>query len=311
MTSPSLRAMGGADWLLLLALSLLWGGSFLFGKVAVGEIPPLTVALGRVALAALALNLLLAVLDQRLPWGRAVWLAFLGMGLLNNALPFSLIFWGQTRIGAGLASILNATTPLWTVVAAHVLTHDEKLNAGKGLGVLLGLAGVVVLIGPSAFADGDDVSAMMAVVLATASYAAAGIFGRRFATMGLAPLHVAAGQVTAATIIMLPLALLIDHPWRLPAPGVAAIGALVGLSLASTALAYVIYFRLLAVAGATNLLVVTFLIPPSALAFGVVLLDEALQPHHLGGLALIGCGLIAIDGRLWRRIRRSAARDDG
>src|SRR5262245_23785435 len=146
------RSMGGVEWLLLVGLALLSPGSFLFGKVAVGEIPPLSVALGRVALAAVALNLLLLVFRQRLPTNRAAWLSFLGMGLLNNALPFALIFWGQTRIGAGLASILNATTPLWTVVVAHLMTDDEKMTAGKLLGVLLGIAGVAALIGPPAMA---------------------------------------------------------------------------------------------------------------------------------------------------------------
>jgi len=300
--------MGGAEWLLLVALSVLWGGSFLFGKVAVGEIPPLSVTLGRVALAALALNLLLLALGQRLPTDRASWLAFAGMGFLNNALPFTLIFWGQTRIGAGLASILNATTPLWTVVIAHLLTSDEKLNAGKLAGVVLGIAGVAALIGPSAVAGfSGDVPAMIAVVLATLSYAFAGIFGRRFARMRLAPLSVAAGQVTASTVIMLPLALMVDQPWLLAPPSAIAMAALVGLALISTALAYVIYFRLLATAGATNLLLVTFLIPPSALACGMLLLDEHLLSRHVVGLALIGAGLVAIDGRLWRYARRKEA----
>jgi len=297
--------MGGIEWLLLVALALLWAASFLFGKVAVSEIPPLSVALGRVALAALALNLILLASGQRLPTTRAAWLAFLGMGLLNNALPFTLIFWGQTRIGAGLASILNATTPLWTVIVAHLLTTDEKMNAGKLLGVLLGIGGVAVLIGPSVLAGGgDDVPAMLVIVLAALSYALAGIFGRRFVVMGLVPLSVAAGQVTATTLIMLPPALLIEHPWALPAPGGTAVAALAGLALASTALAYVIYFRLLATAGATNLLLVTFLIPPGALGLGVLLLDEHLVQRHAAGLLLIGGGLAAIDGRLWRRLRR-------
>lgn len=308
MPSSPMRSMGGVEWLLLITLSILWGGSFIFGKVAVGEIPPLSVTLGRVALAALALNLLLAALGQHLPTDRASWLAFLGMGLLNNALPFTLIFWGQTRIGAGLASIFNATTPLWTVVVAHLLTGDEKMNGGKLLGVLFGIAGVVALIGPSALGGfGGDVPAMIAIVAATLSYAFAGVFGRRFARMGLAPLSVAAGQVTASTAIMLPLALVVDRPWLLAPPSATAITALIGLALISTALAYVIYFRLLATAGATNLLLVTFLIPPSALACGMLLLDERLLPRHVAGLALIGAGLVAIDGRLWRYARRKEA----
>ena len=301
-------SLGGVEWLLLAALALLWAGSFLFGKVAVSEIPPLSVALGRVALAALALNLLLLALGQRLPTARTDWLAFLGMGLLNNAVPFALIFWGQTRIGAGLASILNATTPLWTVIVAHLLTADEKMNAGKLAGVLFGIGGVAVLVGPSVLAGvGEDVPAMLAIVLAALSYAFAGIFGRRFAAMGLAPLSVATGQLTAATFIMLAPASLIDRPWALAPPGVMAIVALVGLALVSTALAYVIYFRLLATAGATNLLLVTFLIPPGALVLGMLLLHEHLQKRQAAGLLLIGAGLAAIDGRLLRLLRRRTA----
>jgi drug/metabolite transporter (DMT)-like permease len=188
------------------------------------------------------------------------------------------------------------------VVVAHLLTADEKLTAGKVAGILLGMVGVAVLIGPSAVTGGgdDDQSAMIAVVLATLSYALAGIFGRRFARMELAPLSVAAGQLTASSAVLLPLMLLVDMPWHLPSPSDTTIAALVGLAFFSTALGYVIYFRVLATAGATNLLLVTFLIPPSALAFGVALLDEPLLWRHLAGLGLIGGGLVAIDGRLWR-----------
>lgn len=305
MGAVAARSMSGVDWLLLVTLSLLWGGSFLFGKIAVGDIAPMSVTLGRVAVAALALNLLLLAMGQRLPGDRAVWAAFLGMGMLNNAVPFTFIFWGQAKIGAGLAAILNATTPLWTVLVAHLLTEDEKLTTGKVIGVALGMAGVATLVGPSVVAGaGDDVPSMLAVVLATLSYALAGIFGRRFARMKLAPLSVAAGQVTAATVIMLPLVLAIDQPWAAIMPGTTAIAAVLGLALFSTALAYVIYFRVLATAGATNLLLVTFLIPPSALAFGIMLLDEPLLWRHVGGLALIGGGLVAIDGRPMAHFRR-------
>ena len=298
MTSVRL-VMGPAEWLLLVMLSVLWGGSFLFGKIALAELPPFTVVLGRVGLAALALWLAVFVTRQAVPRGRAVWLALFAMGLLNNLIPFSLIMWGQIRIGSGLASILNATTPLWTVVVAHMLTADEKMNRRKLAGVLIGVAGVAVMIGPVALAGlGGDVAAQLAVIAATLSYAFAGLYGRRFARMGVMPVVVAAGQVGATALMLLPVASLVDMPWRLPMPGMRSWLALAGLALLSTALGYVLYFRILARAGATNLLLVTFLIPISGVLMGVLVLDEALEPRQLAGMALIGLGLAAIDGRL-------------
>lgn len=294
--------MGPAEWLLLVALSVLWGGSFLFGKIALGELPPFTVVLLRVALAALALWLAVAATRQSVPRARAVWLAFFAMGLINNLIPFSLIMWGQVRIGSGLASILNGTTPLWTVVVAHWMTADEKMNARKLAGVLIGVAGVAVMIGPLALAGlGGDVVAQLAVIAATLSYAFAGLYGRRFARMGVAPMVVAGGQVGAATVMLLPVVLLVDMPWTLPMPGLRTWAALAGLALLSTALAYVLYFRILAKAGATNVLLVTFLIPVSGVLMGVLVLDETLEPRQLAGMMLIGLGLAAIDGRLLRR----------
>lgn len=295
-------AMGPLEWLLLVALSVLWGGSFLFGKIALAELPPFSVVLVRVGLAALALWIAVAAARQSLPRARAVWLAFFAMGLINNLIPFSLIMWGQVRIGSGLASILNATTPLWTVVVAHWLTADETMNARKLAGVLVGVAGVAVMIGPVALAGlGGDFAAQLAVVAATLSYAFAGLYGRRFARLGVAPMVAAGGQVSATTIMLLPVALLVDRPWTLPMPGPRTWMALAGLALLSTALAYVLYFRILAKAGATNLLLVTFLIPVSGVLMGVLVLDEILAWRQVAGMALIGLGLAAIDGRLLRR----------
>jgi drug/metabolite transporter (DMT)-like permease len=295
-------AMGPTEWLLLGALSVLWGGSFLFGKMALAELPPLTIVLARVGLAGSALWLAVIVRRQQVPRGRALWLAFLAMGLINNLVPFSLIMWGQVRIGSGLASILNATTPLWTVLVAHVLTVDERMNARKLAGVLIGVAGVAVMIGPVALAGlGGDVAAQLAIIAATLSYAFAGLYGRRFARLGVTPTVVAAGQVSATTAVLAPVVLLVDMPWTLPMPGLRTWVALAGLALLSTALAYVLYFRILATSGATNVLLVTFLIPVSGVLMGVLVLDEAIEPRQLAGMLLIGLGLAAIDGRLLRR----------
>lgn len=308
MTSTRLT-MGPVEWLLLVALSVLWGGSFLFGKIALAELPPFTVVLVRVGLAALALGFAVVIARQSLPRTRGVWLAFFAMGLINNLIPFSLITWGQVRIGSGLASILNATTPLWTVVVAHWLTADEKMNARKLAGVLIGVAGVAVMIGPVALAGlAGDVAAQLAVIAATLSYAFAGLYGRRFARLGVKPMVVAAGQVGATTLMLLPIALLVDMPWTLPMPGPRTWAALAGAALLSTALAYVLYFRILATAGATNVLLVTFLIPVSGVLMGVLVLDETLELRQLGGMALIGLGLAAIDGRLLHRAGRYTRR---
>jgi drug/metabolite transporter (DMT)-like permease len=288
--------MSGSDWLLLVILSILWGGSFFFAKVALAALPPFTVVLGRVGIAAITLNLLVRACGHRMPMDRGRWRAFFVMGALNNLIPFSLIVWGQTQIASGLAAILNATTPLSTAVLAHFLTEDERLTANRLAGVFLGFGGVAAMIGPQALAGLDlHMLAELAVVGATVSYACAGIFGRRF--RGQPPLVTATGQVTATTVMLLPIALLVDRPWLLAAPGPAAWGSLAGLALLCTAFAYVIFFRILAAAGATNLLLVTFLIPVSALLLGTTVLSERIDATDFAGMALIGLGLAAIDGR--------------
>jgi drug/metabolite transporter (DMT)-like permease len=293
---PARPAMSATDWLLLVILSILWGGSFFFAKIAVLELPPLTVALGRVALATATLLLLARMAGVALPDGIRTWAPLAAMGLLNNVVPFSLIFWGQTHIPSGLAAILNATTPLFTVLVAHVATADEKLNPGRVAGLSFGFAGVVTMIGPDMLRDiGSNVAAQLACLLAALSYGFAGVYGRRF--RGEPPLRVAAGQLTASTVLLMPVVMLIDRPWTLPAPSAAALGALIALALLSTALAYVIYFRILGRAGATNVLLVTFLIPVSAILLGTLILGEQLAARHMAGMIAIAIGLAAIDGR--------------
>jgi drug/metabolite transporter (DMT)-like permease len=279
-------------WLWLLSLSVLWGGSFFFAKVAVGELGPFTVVFARVSLAALALALVVPLRRD------APWPTYFAMGFLNNALPFSLIFWGQTEIGSGLASILNATTPLFTLVVAHVLTPDEKIDRTKVAALLVGLLGVVVLIGLSALIGSSTLWGQAACLAAALSYAFAGIYGRRFRRMGIVPAEAAAGQLTASTVLILPIMLVIDRPWMVPPPSLTVWLALGALALLSTALAYVLYFRILAAAGATVLLLVTFLIPVPAILLGAMVLGERLEPRHYAGMALIGLGLAIIDGRI-------------
>lgn len=301
--------MGGVEWLLLVTLSLLWGGSFLFAKVAVGELPPLTVVFLRVSIAAAALVVIVRLAGHAMPRGRE-WMPFFVMGAINNVIPFTLLFWGMTQVTSGLAAILNAATPLFTVLFAHVLTADEKMTGQKVAGVLIGLGGVAVMIGLDSLSGlGLTVLAQLACVGAAVSYALAVIWGRRFS--GRPPLVTAAGQVTASSVMLVPIVLFVDMPWRLPVPSTTTIGAILALALAATALAYLIYFRILKTAGATNLSLVTFLVPVSALILGAILLDEAVTATNLTGMALIGIGLALIDGRpaaaLARGIRQRAA----
>jgi drug/metabolite transporter (DMT)-like permease len=301
MTTSIRKTMTAPEWALLGILSIVWGGSFLFIGVAVKELPPLTIVALRVVMAAAALRIVLGLMDVPLPRGRRVWAAFLGMGILNNAIPFTLIVWGQSHIASGLASILNATTPLFTVLVAHLLTVDEHLTKQRFSGVIVGFLGVAVMIGAAAFQSWQvSIPAQLAVLGAALSYAFASVFGRRFKAMGVAPLATAAGQVTASSAILVPLALVVDQPWRLPMPSVGAISSLVALALISTAFAYILFFRLLARAGATNVGLVTFLIPVSAILLGGFVLGETLEIRHIAGMALIGAGLILIDGRLIR-----------
>lgn len=293
-------------WFWLLSLSVLWGGSFFFAKVAVAELAPLTVVFGRVALAAAALNLVLLAAGRGLFRRGLPWRSLFVMGALNNVLPFSLIFWAQTHIASGLAAILNATTPLFTIVVAHLLTDDEKMDRLKVAAAVTGLAGVAVLVGPEAFSARSGIWSQLACLGAALSYALAGIYGRHFKAMGVGTLNVAAGQVSASSILILPIMMFVDRPWTLPVwPSGTTWAALAALALLSTAVAYVLYFRILAAAGATNLLLVTFLTPPAAVLLGGLFLDERLAPQHFGGMSLIALALILADGR-FVRVRRAA-----
>lgn len=298
--ASSAPAMGAREWLLLAVLSLLWGASFFFGKIAVAEWPPLAVVLARVALAAGVLHLAVRALGLDMAVGGKTWLAFFGMGLLNNLIPFGLIFWGQTQIASGLAAILNATTPVFGVIVAHVFGRDEKATGLKIAGVLAGLAGVAILMGPDAVGGlGGALLPQLACLGGALSYGFAGLYGRRF--KDLPPLVTATGQLSATTLMSLPLVLVLNPPWALPVPSPAAIGALIGLAVLSTALAYVIFFQIMRRAGGSNAMLVTFLIPVSAILLGAGLLDEVLLARHVLGMAAIFAGLALIDGRLFRR----------
>lgn len=302
--SPPAPVMDLATWGLLLLLALIWGGSFLFGRIAVQEVPPLAVVFFRVALAAVAIwawLLFRSGMPKITPWFIG---AVAGMAVFNNIIPFSLIFYGQQEIGSGLASIVNAMTPIWTVLIANVLTSDERLSARKLIGILAGFAGVAVLMGGDALAGlKASAWAQAAVLLATVSYGYASVYGKRFKSID--PILVAAGQLAASTVMMAVYMLASGTLTGLALPSQAAIWSLIGLALPCTAFAYVLFFTILSRAGATNVSLVTFLVPVSGVLLGIVFLGESLSPWHIGGMALIGLGLLILDGRLFAA-RRTA-----
>ena len=293
--------MNRADWLILGILAVIWGGAFFFIGVAVRHVPPLTYVWLRLTIAAVAMWSVLHFKGEKLGLPRSAWGSILLLALLNNALPFTLFGWGQTHIASGLASILNATTPIWGVLVAHFLTHDERMTPRKIAGVLLGFGGVATMIGPSLLSSlGTNALAQLACVSASLSYALAAVWARRFRRQGLSPMSVTTGQLTAGALMMLPLSILVDKPWTHAFPPLSAIGAITALALLCTAFGYVLYFRLIATSGATNALLVTLLVPPVAILLGALFLNETLAPQDFIGLGLIALGLAAIDGRLLR-----------
>ncbi|MEM7642297.1 MAG: DMT family transporter [Pseudomonadota bacterium] len=299
--SPSARA-----WTELLLLGLIWGASFLAIRTALDEIPFVTSVAYRVGLAALVLWAY--VLARRLPLPRnpRLWAALFGMGLLNNVIPFSLMAWGQLHIETGLTSILNAGTAIFGVVAAAIFLADERLTARRAAGVAIGFLGVTTAIGLENLASFDIRSAaQLAIVAGTVSYALAGVWAKtRLA--GLAPQVQAAGMLTGSSLIMIPAALLIDGP-VLPSQPDTWI-AILYYAIVATAFAYLLYFRVLAMAGSGNLMLVTLLIPPVAILLGVWIRDEALSPNVYAGFALLALGLAILDGRLLRALGRAATR---
>lgn len=296
------QQMSFGDITNLLILSVIWGGSFFFIEVLVDFLPPLTIVTLRVGLAAIFLWGIVLVRRLAIPKTLKQWRGLVFVGLVNNALPFCLITWGQTQISSGMASILNATVPFFTVVIAGLYLADEGFSKKKFLGVAVGIVGTIVLIGPGAL-KGFTGSFMgqMAVVLAALSYSIAGVYARRFKKWGLSPLIIATGQVTMAAVMLLPVACFVDQPWSIAMPPIHALGALAGLAIVSTVIAYILYFRLVASAGATNAALVTFLIPVSAVVLGITILGESFTYAQAVGALLIGTGLLIMDGRLFRR----------
>lgn len=299
------KVMTSRDWGLLVSLSILWGGSFFFAEIALRDSGPLTVVAGRVSVGALGLLVAVYVAGLRMPASLASWRQFTAMGLLNNVFPFSLIVWGQTSIDSSLAAILNATTPMFSVVLAHIWIAGEPMTPHRLAGIGFGIAGVALLVGPSALTGlGDHLGGQLAVLAAACCYAVSAIYGRRLGDHP--PTVSAAGQVTASAVILLPVCLVVEAPWS-AMPSAATLGAIAAIGLLSTALAYAIYFRLLTSVGPTNLMLVTLLVPLSATGLGFLFLGERPGPMVFAGMVLILTGLAAIDGRVFRSISSSRA----
>lgn len=289
------------DWILIAILAAIWGSSFLFGRILMLEWPPLTVVFFRVFLAAVTLWIFLIFSKRSFPIETEFLLAILAMAILNNVIPFSLILYGQQEIGSGLASVVNAMTPIWTLIIANFLTADEKFTPNKVFGIIFGFAGVAVLIGADLINQlSASALAQAAVLGATISYGFAGVFGKRFKDRD--PIIVSTGQLTASSIVILPFALLLEKPFELPTPDTQMIVSLLGISILCTSVAYILFFRILSSAGATNLSLVTFLVPVSAILLGILFLDEILTLTNIVGMILIALGLIFIDGRIPRHI---------
>ena len=290
--------MSASQWALLMLLGVLWGGTFFFNGIAVREVPVLTVVATRVGLAALVLLPIVLLRRIRFPRSAAEWAPFAGMSLLNNVFPFVIMLIGQTYITSGLTSVLNATTPLWTVLIAHAFTTDDRLKPAKAAGVLIGILGVAVLMGPELLGRGDtSVFGMACVLLSAVFYGFSALWSRRL--RGNPPMLTACCQMLCSMLMIAPMALLIDRPWLLPLPSIAAIAACIGLAVLSTAIAYMVFYRIVAVSGPSNAMLVTLINPIWAIGLGVLILHETLLPRHLAGALVIGSALLVIDGRVF------------
>jgi drug/metabolite transporter (DMT)-like permease len=285
------------QWLLLLLLAGMWGIAYTLVGFALRELPPLTLVFSRLVIAAAILAVVVRAMGLAWPRGLAGWLPFMVMAVFNNVIPFSLIARGQQDIASGLASVIVATTPLWTLLVGHGLRVGERIAGRQVLGILVGIVGVAVLFGPELAGGGSGLLFGMTLVLAgAASYGCAGVWGARF--RGVPPLLSSCCQLVCSSFIMLVLCSVIEEPWRLAMPGPATIGAVLTLAVVSTALAYIVFYRVLAASGGVNVMLVTLIMPPLSILFGIVALDEVFEPRYAAGAAVIAVGLAVIDGRL-------------
>lgn len=296
--------MSPTSWIQLLILSIFWGGSFFFVELALRELPIFVIVFTRVFLGFILLFLFSVLTGRKFVKDKNIWLIFLIMGLLNNAIPFCMIVTGQRFISGGFASILNSVTPFITVILAHIFTTDEKITTNKIIGLICGIIGVTTLIGYNPLnTESNEILGVFSVLTASTSYAFAGVFGRRLKKYKIDPVVTSTGQLLCSSAILLPVMLILNKPWTLSMPSMNTVGAILGIALFSTSIAYILYFKILSSAGATNVLLVTFLVPISAVILGFLFLSESFQIRQGIGMFIIGCGLISIDGRLIEKIK--------
>lgn len=281
-----MNKMGAGEWGLLIILSVLWGASFLFMGILVKELPPLTISASRLTIASLLIGILASKRPKNLPWRE-----LLILGVLNNTIPYALILWGQRYVSSSVASIINSTSPFFTSIFAHFLTDDEKINKFSMMGISLGFSGVLAM----AWDLQGSLIGELAIITAVICYSYATVYGRRFYSMGLSPLDIAFGQLSTAAATSIPLAIL-ERPW-LVMPSQRAWVSIIGISVFSTALAYLIFFRILERAGATNANLVTLLIPVTATLLCTAFLGERLELRHIVGICLIMTGLLIMNLR--------------
>jgi drug/metabolite transporter (DMT)-like permease len=299
--APIAPRMGASEWAMLVACAFLWGSSYFSNVYAMAEIPHLTITAGRLFLAVLVLIPVALWSGVQLPREFASWTPFFLYTLFSNVLPFLLVLRGQTGTTSGLAAVLGATTPLFTILLAHRFTHDERVTFNKLAGIFLGIAGVAVVMGPEALAGfTTEVVAKLCLIAAAMLYAVGSIFAKRFA--GYQPLKIASMQMTCGFLISLPLALIIDHPWTLPMPSATALAGLAFTGIFGSALAAITFFRVFTRAGATNAMLATLLVPVTPIILGAMFRGEWLSPREFVGAAVIALALLIIDGRLVRAL---------
>jgi drug/metabolite transporter (DMT)-like permease len=298
--------MNATQWLLLVVLSVLWGATFLFVGIAVKELPALTIVLARVGLAAVILLPVVLLSGHSLPGALRGWGVFAVMAVLNNLVPFTLIATGQKEIASGLASVLNGATPLFTVLIAWALAGERPAMHAIA-GIVVGITGIAVLVGPDAVVGNTaSVLGMLCVLGAALSYGFSGFWGRRL--RAVPPLVSACAQLLCSSVMLAPVALLVDSPWRLAMPSPATLASILAMAVFSTALAYILFFRIMAVSGPANAMLVTLLIPVSGIWLGAAVLGEPVLARHLAGAGVIALALLLIDGRILRRLRYGVGR---
>ena len=286
-------------YVLLLVLAAIWGSSFLFIKIAVAAIPPITLVAARLVLAAAGMAVYLWAIGGRLPRDGAIWRDFVVIAVAGNVLPFALISWGEVVIDSGLAAILMAIMPLFSLVLAHFFTRDERLTPARVAGLCVGFAGILVLVGPDVLSGlGREVLAQIAVAGGAISYAVSNVYTRVRGVVTLPASVTSTGVLICAAVMAVPFSLIIDRPWQLM-PTTDSLIALVVLALVCTSLAYLILFRLITTTGATFVAFINYLVPVFGVIWGAVFLRETVQPGALAGLALIlaGIGLSRFGGR--------------